>query len=859
MPYNSFTRALASSRIGAVKRAQLAIWAKEQAAEYRETGDIVFLEESVRLRQQVLEATPNGHPHRYMHLSNLGNVLTLLYRQTEDSALLADAATALREAVTLAPSGHRNRAVCLSNLGDALDLMFDQTGSLDLLEEAVQAQQDALAATSPRSPLRTTLLTSLIPGLRKLFEQTRDPDVLAEAIDATRQCLKATSQPEPLRALYLHLLGMSLGDLFEETGDLDALAESVQAHRDAVALIPTDDWQRGGFLFGLTRFGLGLSLILLYDHIGDEAVLAEARDVWIEASGAGAQLGPELQIVIHRMLGYIEAMTGDARHALAHYEKSVSVLPQLAPRKLASPDRRRQLGRVAGLAADAASIAVTAGQPERAIELLEQARGILLGEAMGARGDIADLRALDGDLAAEFDRLRAEINAADLASPDPFDYAIVPPLPESADSDEAGRTDLHEAARRITEERQRLVTEWDELLARIRDAGLDTFLLPVPIERLRAHASKGPVVFVNAGDFRCDALILTAEASNPVRVVPLAAVTGEDIARQANALDQAIEASAAGSQAERRRGQQELSRILAWLWDGVTAPVLEELGFCSTPEPHQKWPRVWWCPVGKMAVFPLHAAGYHGDIAKAASDTPRVQRRAVLDRVVSSYTPTVRALQYARQSRSNSAGGVSDGALIVAMPETPLASALPGAQVEADLVSRLIPGSQILSEADATRESVLAALPHHRIAHLSCHGISDLRNPASSRLLLQDHADSPLTVASLAALQLTDAELAFLSACSTSGTSQNLVDEAVHITAAFQLAGYQNVIGTLWPVLDEAASLITEQFYTRLTNTGAGETRSADAARILHDATRDLRNQYPHLPTVWAGFVHSGA
>ena len=59
MPYNSFTRALASSRISALKRAQLGIWAKEQSAKFTETGDIAYLEESVRLRQQVLAATPD--------------------------------------------------------------------------------------------------------------------------------------------------------------------------------------------------------------------------------------------------------------------------------------------------------------------------------------------------------------------------------------------------------------------------------------------------------------------------------------------------------------------------------------------------------------------------------------------------------------------------------------------------------------------------------------------------------------------------------------------------------------------------------------------------------------------------------
>jgi len=41
--------------------------------------------------------------------------------------------------------------------------------------------------------------------------------------------------------------------------------------------------------------------------------------------------------------------------------------------------------------------------------------------------------------------------------------------------------------------------------------------------------------------------------------------------------------------------------------------------------------------------------------------------------------------------------------------------------------------------------------------------------------------------------------LAYLSACSTAVTGPELADESVHIVSAFQLAGYQHVIGTLWP------------------------------------------------------------
>jgi CHAT domain-containing protein len=84
---------------------------------------------------------------------------------------------------------------------------------------------------------------------------------------------------------------------------------------------------------------------------------------------------------------------------------------------------------------------------------------------------------------------------------------------------------------------------------------------------------------------------------------------------------------------------------------------------------------------------------------------------------------------------------------------------------------------------------------------------------------VQDGA-APLTVADLNALRL-DAKLAYLAACDSTFTHQLLADEAVHITAAFHLAGFRQVIGTLWPVSDLFAAGISAAVYGRMTGAGS--------------------------------------
>jgi CHAT domain-containing protein len=158
----------------------------------------------------------------------------------------------------------------------------------------------------------------------------------------------------------------------------------------------------------------------------------------------------------------------------------------------------------------------------------------------------------------------------------------------------------------------------------------------------------------------------------------------------------------------------------------------------------------------------------------------------------------------------------------------------------------------VLADAAATYETVLTALPRARWAHFACHGSSNLADPSASRLLLHDHLERPLTIIDVARQRLGDVGLACLSACSTAQPGGRLTDEAIHLAAAFQLAGYRQVIGTLWPIGDRHAVDVAMDIYTTLPLTG-------DAASAVHAATRRMRRRWTDLPSVWASHIQVGA
>ncbi|MGH3846544.1 MAG: CHAT domain-containing tetratricopeptide repeat protein, partial [Pseudonocardiaceae bacterium] len=818
------------------------------------------LDAAIGFGREAVEATPTGHPDRAGRLSSLGSALQARFGRMGAQSDLDTAIGFGREAVEATPTDHPDRAVMLSNLGMVLRIRFERTGAQTDLESAIEVGRQAVEAIPTDHPDRAMMLSNLGIALQTRFERTGVQTDLETAIEVGRQAVEATPTGHPDRAGHLNNLGIALQIRFQRTGVQTDLETAIEVGRQAVEAIPTDHPSRARHLNNL-----GIALRARFERTGAQTDVEAALSVFALAAGVGSA-APSSRIRAARSAARLAARS-DLGQAAGLLEDAVRLLPEVTPRQLERGDRQHTIGRFAGLAADAAALALADPttpehqRPVRALQLLEAGRAVLLSQALQTRSDITDLRDHHPELAARFTGLR---DLLDRPSP-PFTPATTPPSHPGMDGPD------NQPAR----DRHHLATDLATTLNQIRDLeGFASFALPPTTSELLAQAEHGPVVTFNISPYRSDALLLTTGGITCLELPGLAYATVID---QINAFHQALTTTTdPDPDADRIGAQARVRDILAWLWDVAAEPVLHALGHHHPPPPGTVWPRVWWATGGLLGLLPIHAAGHH-------TDPPDPQHRTVMDRVVSSYTPTITALRHARQHTTTQA--TADQTLIIAMPTTPGLSRqgrLPNVPREAALLQARLPQPVLFTEPEPepepesadetfnevvvpspegrvpTKANVLAHLPACTIAHFACHGYSDPTDPSKSMLLLHDHHDDPLDIAALEPVNLDHARLAYLSACSTAITATTeLLDEAIHLASAFQLAGFPHVIGTLWEINDAIAVTITDTFYSTLTHNGTLDT--SQAAHALHHAVRAARAELPGAPSLWAAYLHAGA
>ena len=171
---------------------------------------------------------------------------------------------------------------------------------------------------------------------------------------------------------------------------------------------------------------------------------------------------------------------------------------------------------------------------------------------------------------------------------------------------------------------------------------------------------------------------------------------------------------------------------------------------------------------------------------------------------------------------------------------------LPAAQQEVESLTTVVPKATVAVGDRATR-ALLGQFPGGTL-HLATHGTIDPRLPSASYLVLAgpDH----LLASQVEALKLPGnaTDLVVLSACNSG--IHALDDTGLRsLAGAFMRTGAKRVLGTLWPVNDEATSVLMLRFYQEMAKGHTPEQALLSAQSALRESSR-----YSD-PNLWAPFT----
>ncbi|OJJ72522.1 hypothetical protein ASPBRDRAFT_84245, partial [Aspergillus brasiliensis CBS 101740] len=747
------------------------------ALRFERLGALDDITEGIQLAKEAVNAAGDA----YTAAQRLNNLSILWARRYERTTVEADREEAIKcsqQSLEKAPD-HPQHHQHLNSLGCWLSWRYDADRKKNTkdLDTAILRTQEAVDCVAPKSPEWRVYLGNLCKLFYWKYVRDKDDTTLNEAIRRGEQAIADLPLDRPLRVRILWNLGEAL----------------IERHQNAKM---EDDFGRG---------------IKLLTEIKDSDAFSPAY---------------RLNVIMEAIR--ILEKRNDFAMAMSFAKKGVELLPKASIRSLRQTDQQEILRRYAGLASEAAALAIqTHHSPSDALILLEEGLGVIAAQQYNMRSDLTELQEKHPEEASRFRSLLSQL-----------------------------------------EQRSEVSALLDALIDCIRTyEGFEQFLQPPThddccgISRLSGQT----IVVVNVA-FRCDALIV---CNDSVSLKELSDLSSSSIVRLAKRWIRANE-----------NGRFE---ILETLWKTICSPILSQLGHTVPYNADEidesiPWPNICWICTGPSIALPIHAAGYHNDKSG----------RSVLDRTISSYSVSIKAMLYAannlnRETKVATPQPDTRKALLVAMPTTPGMNPLNNALPEIDAITRLLTQSQPSLSTDAfttpNKQSILTELSNSQIFHFAGHGIVDAVDASQSSLVL---ADGHLTVSALQSLRLhlDPPQLAYLSACNTGvNPSSQLVDEGIHLMGACQIAGFQNVIGTLWKVSDAFSVNIAREVYKGVLEYGYSWQKSLHmavrkgrsgqlASGIDAEKTVKTRDGSPSCetprvntakdPLLWAAYFHMG-
>ncbi|CAG9990617.1 unnamed protein product [Clonostachys byssicola] len=869
----------------------------EKAQRTKVSQDLRAVESNAR---KVVDMVPEGHPDRGEVLWQLGDVLDVLdYLSTEDrfpESYFEEATKLGLRALPLTKANKSARAWgmerrlirryentgriayldevirfrqeydtddgegkgSLSEIGELFMIRYLRTGAMSDLDEFICRMERTVANGEDHYGMRTEWANSLAAGYGYRYAITRVESDIRRSIDLLRDNQKTISRRQSARYEFdeswrnqdecaLHLANQ-LESRFRVSKSMRDLDEAIEIDNNVIRQIwfrkdnQMHDKQRGLAQYAirlLKRYciqksaedltnaerichqavnaevnGINLSFALcaLGDVFYQRHLDGKSPDALRTASSAYEDgFSNENSSPQHRIqcgMGLLKALClmGRWEDGYETSTKTLTLVQQMMARSLENAEKQYLLGQCVGFASDAASVALNAGKgPEIALQFLEQGRGLLASSIEDSRIDVTSLRTSYPDLAGRFTSIRERLQES--ATP-------------RIDSGKGHDLSYHKEARSV--QRHRLGEDLDRLVDEIRKRpGFETFLAAPTVPEMQAAAANGAIVVLNVSKYRSDAIIVE---KGRLHALPLPMLSKEEVVERA------------------RGGTAALAntKTLEWLWETVTSPILDYLGFTqSLGQDESQWPRIRWIATGIMSSFPIHAAGWHA--------APPDLGLTVLDRVVSSYSSSIKAIIHSQKRPAFDYQKLGDQsqALLVAVPQAPGCSSLPSAAKEHEVLQKLFNTiNWEVHAAENTKAGVVSRLRSSQIFHFAGHGTVDPLNPSRSFLYLEDWKKHPFTVAELLELNLQQGMpfLAYLSACRTGQVrDEESLDESVHLISAFQLAGFRHVIGTLWEVNDDICVDMASYAYQAIWN---GRFTDRSVCLGLHTAMRRLRDEW---------------
>ncbi|KZP14087.1 hypothetical protein FIBSPDRAFT_981200 [Athelia psychrophila] len=770
--------------------------ANSLATRFEQLGQMADLEQAIIYQRAALELHPPGHPDRSGSLNNLATSLAMRFEQLGQMADLEQGIIYQRAALELCPPGHPDRSGSLFDLAISLKTRFEQLGQMADLEQAIIYQRAALELRPPGHPDHSSSLNNLANSLFTRFQQLGQMADLEQAIIYQRAALElrpqahrkrsyphnnhaeletrfqqggqtkdqeqgqliATNKPRcwvkwgtwghPDHSISLNSLANSLSTRFKQLGQMADLEQGIIYQRAALELRPPGHPDRSGSLNNLAN-----SLLARFRQLGQMADLEEAVELLQSGANDTNDTPAHRYYCASRLVSILKEH--DQALLLETYQLALNLLqlvlavyPDVELRHTALGANR--LSPV--LAMSAAAHAIGKGQPEKAVEMLEQGRGMLYSNIRGYRQPVEAVRQYNSPLADRFKATSDELEA----------------LATSSQLRSDKLEDIIQQIRRLP--------------------GFDHFLKAVPFSQLRNAAAEGPVIIVNVAKLRSDTIIL--HQRNPPIVLPMQPQNGESV--YLTFLD-------LSKQLFEGRGQDGFSELLKKttlkkLDELLVTPVLEKLESLCLPKKPK--PRIWWCPTSALCALPIHAAG------------------KLPIKYVSSYTPTLSALISARKVDDQQPPAILNASesnpLHTVDEEYEVIKTAAQASQGRDVVRPDPTREAALARLPYHRWVHFAC--HGRLnTSEPFQSAFELQDDPLSLSDLQHHGllmHARLPNADFAFLAACDS--------ATSGGITDTPDESLHLAAAVQFCGIHSVVGMLWPMADVDGPRVAQVFYKHM-------------------------------------------